>query len=84
MHLSKEEIGCQAVVVHAFIPELGGRDRQISKFETWLVYRASFKKTKATCRNPVLKHQNTYIMLTQTHTWLSKQWGGVGEWESVR
>jgi hypothetical protein len=36
---------------------LGGRGRQISEFEASLVYKVSFRKTRATRRNPVLKKQ---------------------------
>ena len=34
---------------------MGGRGRQISEFEASLVYRVSYRTTRATQRNPVLK-----------------------------
>jgi hypothetical protein len=37
---------------------LGGRNRQISEFETSLVYRVSSRTARATQRNPVLKNKN--------------------------
>jgi hypothetical protein len=36
---------------------LGGRGRQISKFEASLVYRVSSRTARATQRNPVLKNK---------------------------
>jgi hypothetical protein len=36
---------------------LGGRGRQISKFEASLVYRVNSRTARATQRNPVLKKQ---------------------------
>jgi hypothetical protein len=36
---------------------LGGRGRQISEFETSLVYRVSSRTARATQRNPVSKNQ---------------------------
>jgi hypothetical protein len=38
---------------------LGGRDRQISEFETSLVYKVSFRTARATQRNPVSKNKQT-------------------------
>jgi hypothetical protein len=35
---------------------LGGRGRRISEFEARLVYKVSSRTTRATQRNPVLKH----------------------------
>jgi hypothetical protein len=40
---------------------LGGRGRQISKFEASLVYRVSSRTARATQRNPVLKKKYIYI-----------------------
>jgi hypothetical protein len=37
---------------------LGGRGRQISEFETSLVYKVSSRTTRATQRNPVSKKTN--------------------------
>jgi hypothetical protein len=37
---------------------LGGRGRQISEFETSLVYKVSSRTARATQRNPVPKNQN--------------------------
>jgi hypothetical protein len=37
---------------------LGGRCRQISEFEVSLVYRMSFRSTRAAQRNPVSKNKN--------------------------
>jgi hypothetical protein len=34
---------------------LGGRGRQISEFEASMIYRVSFRTTRATQRNPVLE-----------------------------
>ena len=46
----------QAVVAHACnLSTLGGRDRQISKFEANLVYSVSSRTARATQRNPVSK-----------------------------
>jgi hypothetical protein len=36
---------------------LGGRGRRISEFEASLVYRVSFRRARATKRNPVSKNQ---------------------------
>jgi uncharacterized protein (DUF2252 family) len=36
---------------------LGGRGRQISDFQTSLVYRVSSRTARATQRNPVLKNK---------------------------
>jgi hypothetical protein len=58
-HINKnhnKHIYGQAVVAHAFNP-LGGRSRQISKFEASLVYRVSSRTARATQRNPVSKKQ---------------------------
>jgi hypothetical protein len=44
-------------MVHAFNP-LGGRGRQISKFEAGLVYKVSSRTARAIQRNPVSKNQN--------------------------
>ena len=41
------------VVVHAFIPSLWVRDRQISVLEVSLVYRVSSGTGRTTQRNPV-------------------------------
>ena len=38
------------------IPALGGRDRQISDFETNLIYRMSSMTARATQKNPVSKN----------------------------
>jgi hypothetical protein len=37
---------------------LGGRGRQISEFESSLVYRVKSRAARATQRNPVSKNQN--------------------------
>jgi hypothetical protein len=45
---------CQAVVAHDFIYQhLGDRGKQISELEASLVYKASFRTTQTTKRNPV-------------------------------
>jgi hypothetical protein len=49
-----------SVVAHIFNPsQLGGRDGQISKFKTRLIYRASSGTARTTQRNPVLKTKQT-------------------------
>ena len=40
------------------VPHLGGRGRQISKFEDSLVYRVSSRAARATQRDPVSKNKN--------------------------
>ena len=45
------------VAMHAFNPNTaGGRGRGISAFEASLVYRASFRRARATQTNPVVGH----------------------------
>jgi hypothetical protein len=39
------------------IPALGRRGKQISEFETSLIYRVSSRTARATQRNPVSKNQ---------------------------
>jgi hypothetical protein len=41
---------------------LGGRGRKISEFKASLAYRVSFRTTRATQRNPVLKNQTKFIL----------------------
>jgi hypothetical protein len=46
-------------MVHVFNPSTcGGRGRQISEFETSLVYNVSSRTTTAIKRNPVSKNNN--------------------------
>jgi hypothetical protein len=46
---------------------LGGRGRQISEFETSLVYRVSSRTARATQRNPVSKKNNNNNKNKQTN-----------------
>jgi hypothetical protein len=45
---------------------LGGRGRQISEFETSLVYKVSSRTARAIQRNPVLKNQKKNTTNKQT------------------
>ena len=49
------------VVAHSFIPDSGGRGRQISELEHSLVCRASSWTVRTTQRNPVLKSKQTVV-----------------------
>ena len=44
--------------IYLYPQQLGGRSRQISKFKASCVYKASFRTSRATQRNPVSKNQN--------------------------
>jgi hypothetical protein len=58
------------VVAHAFNPstwELGGRGRQISKFEASLVYKVSSRTARAIQRNPVSKNKTKLKTNKQTN-----------------
>jgi hypothetical protein len=52
---------------------LGGRSRQISKFEASLVYRVSSRTARATQRNPVSKNKKTKKQKKQNKTKNKKQ-----------
>jgi hypothetical protein len=53
---------------------LGGRSRQISEFETSLVYRVSSRTARATQRNPVSKNKNKTKQNKTRPKSISKDW----------